>query len=119
MSVQFICYPTCSTCKKAKKWLEQNNIEFVERNIKTHNPTREELIKWLEQSEYPLKKFFNTHGTLYRQLDIKNKVNTTDEKELIDLLSTDGMLIKRPLVISKQHTLIGFNHSKWEILLKD
>ncbi len=113
----FICYSRCGTCKKARKWLEENNIEFTEREIKENNPTEEELKKWIENSKYPIKKFFNTSGNLYKELNLKEKLSEMTEEEQIKLLSTDGMLVKRPLLINNNgKILVGFKESEWEIL---
>ena len=114
----FIEYPKCSTCKKAKKWLEENNINFVDRNIVEETPTVQELTEWIEKSGQDLKKWFNTSGLKYRELNLKEKLNSLDEKEKIDLLASDGMLIKRPLLISEKGILIGFREVQWkEVLL--
>lgn len=114
----FICYSKCGTCKKARNWLEENNIEFTEREIKENNPTEEELKKWIEKSKYPIKKFFNTSGNLYKELNLKEKLSKMTEEEQIKLLSTDGMLVKRPLMITNNgKVLVGFKESEWEILI--
>ena len=114
----FIEYSKCSTCKKAKKWLEENNINFVDRNIVEETPTVRELTEWIEKSGQDLKKWFNTSGLKYRELNLKEKLNSLDEKERIDLLASDGMLIKRPLLISEKGILIGFKEAQWkEVLL--
>ena len=112
--VLFIEYPKCSTCRKAKKWLLDNNIEFTDRNIVEDTPTREELKKWIEESKKDIKNFFNTSGLKYKELNLKEKlINMTDE-EKIKLLSSDGMLIKRPLVITENKILIGFKEGEWK-----
>ena len=112
--VLFIEYPKCSTCKKAKKWLLDNNIEFTDRNIVEDTPTREELKKWIEESKKDIKNFFNTSGLKYKELNLKEKlINMTDE-EKIKLLSSDGMLIKRPLVITENKILTGFKEEEWK-----
>ncbi len=109
----FIEYPKCSTCKKAKKWLEENNIEFVDRNIVTDTPTKEELSKWIERNGQDIKKWFNTSGLKYKELNLKNKLVSMSDKEKIELLASDGMLIKRPLLISDKGIFIGFKEEKW------
>lgn len=113
----FICYSKCGTCRKAKKWLEENNIEFTERAIKENNPTENELKEWIAKSGYPIKKFFNTSGNLYKELKLKDNLSKMTEDEQIKLLSSDGMLVKRPIVIGSNDTvLVGFKESEWEIL---
>ncbi len=112
--VLFIEYPKCSTCKKAKKWLVDNNIEFTDRNIVEDTPTEVELKKWIKESKKDIKKFFNTSGLKYKELNLKEKlINMTDE-EKIKLLSSDGMLIKRPLVITENKILTGFREEEWK-----
>ena len=117
MGVLFLEYPKCSTCKKAKKWLEDNSVEFTDRHIKEENPTAEELSEWHKKSGLPLKKFFNTSGVLYKELKLKDKLPEMSEQEQLELLSTDGMLVKRPLIIGDDFVLVGFKESEWEILL--
>jgi arsenate reductase len=112
----FVCYPKCSTCKKARKWLEENGIAFDERDIKEDNPTRKELVKWHKQSGLPLRKFFNTSGMLYRDLQLKDKLPNMTEDEMYDLLASDGMLVKRPLLIKDDAVLVGFKQGEWETL---
>lgn len=114
MGLLFICYPGCSTCKKAKKWLSNHHIQVEERNIKQDNPSSNELNKWIVKSDYPIKKFFNTSGKSYKDLNLKDKLITMSKEESIQLLSTDGMLIKRPLVIGDDVVLVGFNEKEWE-----
>ncbi|NLJ57226.1 MAG: arsenate reductase family protein [Tissierellia bacterium] len=114
MKYQFICYTKCSTCRKAKKWLEENNIQFEERPIKEDNPTESELKEWFEKSGYPLKRFFNTSGALYREMKLKDKLKEMSEEEQIKLLSTDGMLVKRPLLIGEETVLVGFKEDEWK-----
>lgn len=109
-------YPKCSTCKNAKKWLEQNNIEFIDRNIVTETPTSKELVEWIEKSGQDIKKWFNTSGLKYKALNLKEKLPSMPDKEKIELLASDGMLIKRPLFISDKGILIGFKEEKWEAL---
>lgn len=112
----FIQYPKCSTCQKAKKWLEQNDIEFIDRNIVTETPTVEELTEWIKRSEQDIKKWFNTSGLKYKELKLKDKLLNMTDKEKIKLLVSDGMLIKRPLLISDKGIFIGFKEEKWKVL---
>lgn len=112
----FIEYPKCSTCKKAKKWLEENNIEFMDRNIVTETPTIEELTEWIQISGKEIKKWFNTSGLKYKELKLKDKLENITDKEKIELLASDGMLIKRPILISQKGIFIGFKEEMWEIL---
>ncbi|MBK1812518.1 arsenate reductase family protein [Clostridium sp. YIM B02505] len=118
MSVTFIQYPKCSTCRKAKKWLQDNNIEFNERIINEDNPKKEELSKWIENSGLPISKFFNTSGRLYKELNIKDKVKTASSEELIELLASDGMLVKRPILLKGDLVLVGFKEDQWEEKIK-
>ena len=118
MKCLFIEYPKCSTCKNAKKWLIQNNIEFEDRNIVENTPTKEELEKWIKQSEKEIKKFFNTSGLKYKELNLKEKLPNMTDEEKIELLSSDGMLIKRPLLITDKEILVGFKEKEWEEVLK-
>ena len=111
--IKFICYPKCTTCQKAKKWLDDNNIEYKLRDIKEKNPSFEELTVWHKMSGLPLKKFFNTSGLLYKSMGLKDKLSNISEEEQLQLLSTDGMLIKRPLVISEDFVWVGFNENEW------
>ena len=113
----FIEYPKCSTCQKAKKWLEENNIEFVDRNITKETPTIEELTEWIKNSGQDIKKWFNTSGIKYKELNLKEKLLTMNDKEKIKLLASDGMLIKRPLLISNKGILIGFKEQNWTKLI--
>ena len=110
----FVCYPNCSTCKKARAWLESQGIPFEERNIKTENPTREELARWQKASGLPLKRFFNTSGQQYRALGLKEKLPAMTEEEQLELLSSDGMLVKRPLLVGETAVLVGFRPQEWE-----
>ena len=112
----FIEYPRCSTCKKAKKWLEENNIEFEDRNIIEETPTIKELTKWIKKSRLDIKKWFNTSGLKYKELNLKEKLSNISDKEKIKLLASDGMLIKRPVLVSDKGIFIGFNEDKWNIL---
>lgn len=113
----FIEYPKCSTCKNAKKWLQENNIQFIDRNIVEETPTIQELYKWIERSGQEVKKWFNTSGLKYKELNLKEKLVNMTEEEKIELLSSDGMLIKRPLFISDKGIFIGFNQELWEKLI--
>ena len=114
----FLEYPKCSTCKKAKNWLESNGVEFEDRHIVENNPTADELKAWYEKSGFPLKKFFNTSGLKYKELGLKEKLHNMTEEEQINLLATDGMLVKRPLVIGDDFVLIGFKEAQWAEKLK-
>ena len=112
--LEFICYPKCTTCKKAQKWLDENHIEYVLRDIKTENPTFDELSVWKKRSGEPLKKFFNTSGLLYKSMELKNKLPEMSEDEMLKLLATDGMLVKRPIIIFGDTVLTGFREKEWE-----
>ena len=116
--IKFICYPKCTTCQRAKKWLDDNKIEYELRDIKLDNPTLEELTKWYNKSGLPIKKFFNTSGLLYKSLDLKNKLPEMSEDEMLKLLATDGMLVKRPLLIGDDFVLVGFKETEWKTSLK-
>ena len=109
----FICYPKCTTCQKAQKWLDSNGISYELRDIKTDNPTLKELTEWYKKSGHPIKKFFDTSGLLYKSMDLKNKLPEMTEEEMLSLLSTDGMLVKRPLVIGEDFVLVGFKEAEW------
>ena len=111
--IKFICYPKCTTCQKAKKWLDDNKIEYEIRDIKEDNPSFEELSAWYNMSELPIKKFFNTSGLLYKSMELKDKLQSMSEEEQLKLLATDGMLVKRPLVIGEDFVLVGFKESEW------
>lgn len=110
----FLCYPKCSTCMKAKKWLDKKGMEYELRDIKTENPTVEELREWWEKSSLPLKKFFNTSGNLYKEMKLKDKLPEMSEEEQLSLLSTDGMLVKRPILVNENKVLVGFREKEWE-----
>lgn len=114
----FIEYPKCSTCKKAKKWLEENNVDYVERNIVSDTPTVEELESWVRRSGKELKKWFNTCGLKYKELNLKEKLVDMSDKEKIELLASDGMLIKRPLLISDKGVWVGFKEDEWKSNIK-
>ncbi len=112
----FIEYPKCSTCKKAKKWLEENNIKFEERNIVEETPTIKELTEWIERSGQDIKKWFNTSGLKYKELNLKERLIHMSDKEKIELLASDGMLIKRPILVSNKGIYTGFKEEKWNAL---
>ena len=109
----FICYPKCSTCQKAKKWLDEQDIKYTERHIVDNNPSYEELKEWYNKSGLPLKRFFNTSGLLYKEMQLKDKLPTMNEEEQLKLLATNGMLVKRPLVENGDMVLIGFKEAEW------
>lgn len=111
--LKYICYPKCTTCQKAKKWLDDNSVEYELRDIKTDKPTFAELTEWYKKSNLPLKRFFNTSGLLYKSLDLKNKLPSMTENEMLNLLSTDGMLVKRPILVGDDFVLVGFKESEW------
>ena len=110
----FICYPKCSTCRKAKTWLEDHNISYELRDIKEENPTAQELSDWQKRSGLPLKKFFNTSGMLYREMGLKDKLKTMTDREMLDLLATDGMLVKRPILVTGDAVLVGFKEAEYQ-----
>lgn len=114
----FLWYPKCTTCQKAKKWLENNNIQFEERHIVESNPSKQELEEWIKKSDYEIKKFFNTSGLKYKELNLKEKLPNMSEDEKIELLASDGMLVKRPIVISDNSIFVGFKEKEWENKLK-
>ena len=116
--IKFICYPKCTTCQKAKKWLDDNKIKYELRNVKEDNPSFEELTTWYKMSGLPLKKFFNTSGLLYKSMELKDKLPGMSEEEQLKLLATDGMLVKRPLVTGEGFVLVGFKESEWEGKIK-
>ena len=109
----FVCYPKCTTCQKARKWLDENGISYELRDIKLENPTAEELDQWHERSGLPLKKFFNTSGLLYKSMELKDKLPGMTEEEMLKLLATDGMLVKRPLLVGDDFVLVGFKEAAW------
>ena len=115
--ILFVNYPKCTTCVKAKKWLDENNVEYTSRDIKEDNPSYDELKLWFEKSCLPLKKFFNTCGLLYKSMNLKEKLPTMSEDEMLRLLSTDGMLVKRPIIVTDDTVLVGFKAENWQILL--
>ncbi len=112
--MQFIWYPKCSTCQKAKKWLEEHNAEYTERHIVENNPSYDELKEWHEKSGLPLKKFFNTSGLLYKQMQLKDKLPAMSDDEMLKLLASNGMLVKRPLLVEGNKVLVGFKEAEWE-----
>lgn len=112
----FVCYPKCTTCQKAKKWLTEKEISFEERDIKMENPTKEELGEWYKKSGLPLKRFFNTSGILYKEMKLKDRLPEMTEDEQLELLSTDGMLVKRPILVADERVFVGFKEKEWETL---
>lgn len=114
----YVCYPKCTTCKKAQKWLDDNGIEYTIRNIKENNPTYEELKEWYGKSGLPLKKFFNTSGILYKSMNLKDRLSDMSEEEQLKLLATDGMLVKRPILVTENTVLVGFREKDWENFMK-
>ena len=115
--IEFICYPKCTTCQKARKWLDDNQIEYEFRDIKLDNPTLDELTEWHKKCGLSLKKFFNTSGLFYKSLDLKNKLPIMSEDEMLKLLASDGMLVKRPLLIGDSFVLVGFKEAEWSAVL--
>ena len=116
--LKFICYPKCTTCQKARKWLDENNIEYEFRDIKLENPCLEELTAWYKLSGLPLRKFFNTSGLLYKSMELKTKLPNMTDEEMLALLATDGMLVKRPLAIGEDFVRVGFKEAEWVEKLK-
>lgn len=114
----FVCYPKCTTCQKARKWLDDNGISYELRDIKTENPSAQELEQWYRRSGLPLKKFFNTSGLLYKSMALKDKLPGMTEEEMLYLLATDGMLVKRPLLVGEETVLVGFKEAEWAQRLK-
>ena len=115
----FICYPKCTTCQKAQKWLDENGISYTFRDIKMENPTYNELTAWHERSGLQLKRFFNTSGLLYKSMGLKDKLPQMSEDEMLKFLATDGMLVKRPLLVSDEFVLVGFKETEWTEQLKN
>ena len=113
----YVCYPKCSTCKKAEQYLNEKKIEIEVRDIKTENPSKEELRTWIEKSGLDMKRFFNTSGLKYKELNLKEKLPQLSDEEKLDLLSTDGMLVKRPILVSEDFVLVGFKQSEWDSVL--
>lgn len=114
MRYNFICYPKCTTCQKAKKWLNDNGIVYDERHIKEHNPSAVELKEWQKKGGFPLKKFFNTSGLVYKAMGLKDKLPTMSDDEMLAVLETDGMLVKRPILIAGEQVLVGFKEDEWK-----
>ena len=114
----FVCYPKCTTCQKARKWLEEKGISHELRDIKTENPSAQELEQWYRRSGLPLKKFFNTSGLLYKSMALKDKLPGMTEEEMLHLLATDGMLVKRPRLVGEETVLVGFKEAEWAQRLK-
>ena len=110
----FVCYPKCGTCKKAEKYLLDKSVEFTKRDIKEDKPSLEELTTWYKASGLPLKRFYNTSGNLYKELGLKDKIKTMTEEEQLALLATDGMLVKRPIVVTEDYVLVGFKEAEWQ-----
>lgn len=119
MKITVLCYEKCSTCKKALNWLKEQGVEYEVRPIKEQKPAKEELADWYRKSGLPLKRFFNTSGNLYKEMNLKDKLSDMSEEEQLKLLATDGMLVKRPLVVSEEHILTGFKEEEWKVLLKE
>ena len=115
--MNFLCYPKCTTCQKAQKWLDEKGVKYTFRDIKSDNPNVAELSAWLKKSDLPIKRFFNTSGLLYKELNMKDKVNALTEKELLDILATNGMLVKRPLLVGDDFVLTGFKENEWKKIL--
>ena len=113
----FVHYPKCTTCKRAKKWLDEHQISYEERDIKENNPALEELKEWYQRSGLPLKRFFNTSGMLYKEMKLKDKLPEMSEDEQLTLLASDGMLVKRPIVVTEDQVLVGFKEAQWEEIL--
>ncbi len=113
----FICYPRCTTCQKAQAWLDENGVEYTLRNIKENNPTADELAAWYKSSGLPIKRFFNTSGLLYKSLELKDKLPAMSDEQCIALLATDGMLVKRPLLIGDNTVFVGFKEAEWGKIL--
>ena len=114
----FICYPRCTTCQKAQKWLDEQGIEYNLRDIKNDNPTLPELTEWYRKSGLPLRRFFNTSGLLYKSLELKTRLPQMSESEMLELLATDGMLVKRPIVVDGEKVLVGFKEAEWSERLR-
>jgi len=118
MTTIFLQYPKCSTCQKAAKWLKSNNINVESRDISKENPDKTELTAWIKKSELPIGKFFNTSGKIYKENNLKDRVKSAPESELIDILASNGMVVKRPLIVTKDSVLVGFNEDEWAEKLK-
>ena len=113
-----VCYPKCNTCQKAAKWLKENKIDVNQRDIAKENPKKEELSVWIKKSGLPIGKFFNTSGKIYKEENLKEKVKTASESELLTILASNGMVVKRPIVVTKDSVLVGFNEDEWNKKLK-
>ena len=109
----FVCYTKCGTCQKARKWMEENHVEYIYRDIKTENPSLEELSAWHKLSGLPARKLFNTSGQLYKSMELKNKLPDMSDEQMLQLLSTDGMLVKRPILVAEDFVLVGFKEADW------
>ena len=118
MKPLFIQYPKCGTCRKAAKWIEANNVDVITRHIVEENPAREELSEWIDRSGLPIQRFFNTSGMIYREQKLKEKVSSASKDELLDILASNGMVVKRPIVVTKDTVLVGFNEKEWAEKLK-
>ena len=116
MKPTVLCYPKCGTCQKAEKWLKSHGIEYLYRPIKEENPTKEELKSWIEKSNLPIAKFFNTSGLLYKEQHMKDMIKTLSESDLIDILASNGLMVKRPLLIAGEKVLVGFKEDEWKSL---
>lgn len=118
MSILFVEYPKCTTCRRAKKFLGENNLDFIDRNIAEDKPSKDELREWLAKSGLTINKFFNTSGKLYREMGLKDKVKTLKEEELLEILASDGMLVKRPIIVTDEVVMVGFKEEEWIEKLK-
>ncbi|MGL5084295.1 MAG: arsenate reductase family protein [Clostridium sp.] len=118
MSILFVQYPKCTTCIRAKKFLIASELQFEDRHIVENKPTKDELREWLEKSGLPINKFFNTSGKLYREMELKDKVKVLDKEELLEILASDGMLVKRPIIVTDETVLVGFKENEWVEKLK-
>ena len=116
--IKFICYPKCTTCQRAKAWLDEKGVEYELRDIKLDNPTFDELAAWHKTSGLPLKKLFNTSGLLYKSMELKTKLPEMTDAEMLKLLATDGMLVKRPLIVGEGFVLVGFKEAEWQEKIK-
>lgn len=114
----YVCYPKCTTCKKAQKWLDGKGVEYTMRDIKENNPSYDELKEWHDKSGLPLKKFFNTSGVIYKSMNLKDKLSEMSDDEQLKLLATDGMLVKRPILVTENTVLVGFKEKEWEEIIK-
>lgn len=118
MSILFVEYPKCTTCVRAKKFLNNNELDFTDRHIVENKPTKDELREWLNKSGLSINKFFNTSGKLYREMGLKDKVKVLEKEELLEILATDGMLVKRPIIVTEETVLVGFKEEQWLEKLK-